>query len=341
MSAPRRVLVTGADGFIGSHLAADQAERGRSVVALDLHVRRVAHLAAPGRFEPVEGDVTDPAVLDRALDGCDTVFHLAAAHLGVGMTMDDFRRVNVDGVRTLAEKARAAGVRRFVHCSSVGVFGRVIDPPADEESPCRPELAYERTKLEGEGAVLEVARSGLPTVVIRPAWVYGPGCPRTEKLFRSIRKGRFVVAGGGEGLRHCVYIRDMVRAFDLAADADAALGQVIIVGDAGAVTVRYLVDEMARVVGARRPPSVPMPLLAAAGALAELVFRPLGKEPPVSRRTLRFFTGNTAFDIARAGRLLGYEPAWSLADGLAETWAIVSGGRPSAVPLPRPSAGRA
>lgn len=336
-----RVLVTGADGFIGSHLAADQAERGRRVVALDLHLGNVRHLAAPGRFDLVEGDVTDPAVLDRALGGVDTVFHLAAAHLGAGKELEEFRRVNVTGVRTLAERARAAGVRRFVQCSSVGVFGRVENPPATEESPCRPELAYERTKLEGEQVIRDLAAEGLPAVILRPAWVYGPGCPRTEKLFRTIRKGRFFVAGGGGTLRHCVYIRDMVEAFELAAGAEAALGQVIIVGDAGAVTVRHLVDEMARVAGASRPPSVPLPLLAAAGWLAEMAFKPLGKEPPVSRRTLRFFTGNTAFDIARARRLLGYEPRWDLAAGLAETWSVLSSGRPWSVPLPRPAAGRA
>ena len=101
--------------------------------------------------------------------------------------------------------------------------------------------------------------------------------------------------------------------------AETALGQVMIVGDAGAVTVRELVDEIARQTGAHPPRSVPLALLSAAGALAEMVFKPLGKEPPISRRTLKFFTANTAFDISRARTLLGYEPQYDLASGLAET----------------------
>jgi nucleoside-diphosphate-sugar epimerase len=314
------VLVTGAGGFVGSHLALDLARDGILVRALDQHLERVRGLESPGRFELHEGDVTDPTLLERALEGVDTVYHLAAAHLGVSAGEAEFRRVNVDGLRTLIDRASSAGVRRFVHCSTVGVFGRIDDPPADETTPCRPDLVYERTKLAGEAVVLQAVRDGgFPAVVLRPVWVYGPGCPRTEKLFRTIGKGSFVVAGSGEGRRHCVYIRDMVRAFRLAARADAALGQVIIVGDARPVTVRELVDTIARIAGARPPRSVPLGLLTAAGTLAELLFRPLGKEPPISRRTLKFFTANTAFDIARARDLLGYEPEFDLQRGLAET----------------------
>lgn len=316
----RRVLVTGAGGFIGSHLAIDLAGRGDRVTALDLHLDRVRHLAEPGRLELLEGDVADPELLRRALDGVDTVHHLAAAHLGVSAGEDEFRRINVDGVATLIGLAHDAGVRRFVHCSTVGVYGQLTDPPADEETACRPELVYERTKLAGEKLVLAAARDeGFPAVVVRPVWVYGPGCPRTEKLFRTIGKGRFVVAGSGRSMRHCIYIGDMVDALRSAAESDAALGEVIIVGDDEPVTVRGLVDEIARLTGARPPRSVPLSLLSAAGLAAELAFKPLGKEPPISRRTLRFFTANTAFNVAKARRLLDHRPQYNLASGLAET----------------------
>jgi nucleoside-diphosphate-sugar epimerase len=126
------------------------------------------------------------------------------------------------------------------------VYGRIADPPADEETPCHPNLVYERSKFAGEQAVLAAAsETGLDTVVLRPTWVYGPGCPRTERLFRAIGKGRFIVAGNGQSQRHCIYISDMVEAFLLAARADAAVGKTIIVGDAGAVSIRELVDEVA------------------------------------------------------------------------------------------------
>lgn len=338
VGSPDSVLVTGAGGFIGSHLAADQHSRGRRVVALDLDPARVAHLEQDGRFEIVRGDFIDPAVARRTLSGIDTVFHLAAAHLGSRASEADHWRVNVEGVRALADAAREAGVRRFVHCSSVGVFGRVQDPPADEDSPCRPELAYERTKLAGEAVVKAAIRErGLPAVILRPAWVYGPGCPRTEKLFRLVRKGRFPVVKAGDALRHCIYIRDMVEAFDRAAEAPAAVGEVIILGDELPTTVRSLVEEIAALVGSRPPHSLPLPVLRLAALLGELAFRPFGKEPPISRRSIKFYTNSTAFDIAKARRVLGWSPRYDLHSGLAETHRLISSPVSWRVPLPDPA----
>ena len=328
MRSSTKVMVTGAGGFIGSHLAVELIRRGHRVAAVDLHLDRLAHLRGDPRVTFHEGDVTSADVLRPAVAEVDTVYHLAAAHLSVAAGDDEFFRVNVDGLRRLVEWCRQAEARRFVQCSSVGVFGHIADPPANEDSPCHPDIAYERSKLAGEGVVLEACRDGFPATILRPAWVYGPGCPRTEKLFRSIRKGRFIVAGDGGGLRHCIYIRDMVTAFRLAAERDEALGQVIIVGDCGAVTIRRLVDEIAGQVGARPPRSVPLPLLSTAAVLAEIAFKPLRREPPISRRTLKFFTANTAFDTARARRLLGFRPAYDLRSGLAETRALLGSPAP-------------
>jgi nucleoside-diphosphate-sugar epimerase len=324
----QRVLVTGAGGFIGSHLAVALLELGHRVVALDLDLERIRHLETPDRLQLLEADVCDSEVQHEALDGVGVVYHLAAAHLGVATKDEEFWRVNRDGVRTFADSAAQAGVSRFVHCSTVGVFGRLREVPADETMTCRPELIYDKSKLAGEGVVLEAARRGLPAVILRPVWVYGPGCPRTEKLFRALEKGRFVVAGGGGALRHCVYIKDMVEAFLLAATAAKAVGEIIVVGDTGAVTVRHLVDEMAGLAGRRPPRSVPLPLMLLMAAAMETACRSLGKEPPISRRTLRFFTDNTSFDTTRAGTLLGFEPQYDLGPGLAETYAQLRGERP-------------
>ena len=167
------VLITGAGGFIGRHLAADQAARGRRVVAMDVDLSAVAHLQSPGRFELLERSICSPehrATALREFGQVDTVFHLAAVHLGARHGEADFQRVNVEASEALALDAASAGVGRFVHCSSVGVYGRIESPPADESTPCAPRLAYERTKLAGEKAVLGAgARSGLATIALRPA----------------------------------------------------------------------------------------------------------------------------------------------------------------------------
>ena len=145
---------------------------------------------------------------------------------------------------------------------------------------------------------------------------------------RALARGRFVVGGRGERMRHCIHIRDMVHAFLLAAAAEPALGRTLIVGDAGAVTVRRLLDEIVEITGGRRPPSVPLPMLRVAATAAEWVFLPLGREPPLSRRTLRFFEGNSSFDITRARRALGFDPAYDLTSGLTDTWQQITTRQP-------------
>lgn len=216
------------------------------------------------------------------------------------------------------EACRSAGVKRFVHVSSVGVHGDVQGPPASEDSPCRPGLLYERTKYEGELRVREFfERTGFPIVIIRPAWVYGPGCPRTQRLFRSIQKKRFFFVGSGRVLRHCVYIDDFMDALELAATSEAAVGRTYIIGDDGPVTLEALVSEIARLCKARPPKlHVPVWAMTAVGFLMEAAFLPLRRQPPVSRRTLRFFTGATAFDTSRARQELGFRPRYRVQDGL-------------------------
>jgi len=324
----RADLVTGAGGFVGSHLARALAADGRTVRALDVDLRRLdGGGGAPVGVEPIEADLGDAAARRRALEGVDAVYHLAAAHLSVTAPEAEYRRVNVDATEALARGAAAAGARRFVHVSTVGVYGPLDDPPADEETPCRPELLYERTKLEGERAVRRVAAEvGLEAVVLRPVWIYGPGCGRTEKLLRAVARGRFPLAGRGDKLRHCLFVDDAVESLRRAARSPSAAGGVFVVGDDRAVTVRELLDTAARLQGAPPPRRLPLALFAVAATAVELLFRTAGREPPVSRRSLRFFTGNTAFDVTRAREVLGWKPRYDLEPGLRETLRRLGGG---------------
>jgi nucleoside-diphosphate-sugar epimerase len=288
-----------------------------------------------GQAEELEimvGDVADLKVQREALAGVDLVFHLASAHLETGLSEAAYWRVNVEAVRTLLEESRKTAVRRFVHVSSCGVHGPVDPPPGTEESPFRPDIAYERTKLAGERAVLDFHRCDrFPVVVVRPVWVYGPGCQRTARLFRAIAERRFLMVGSGRNLRSAVYITDFLDALERCGTREGIEGEVFIITHDEFVTVGQIVEEIARVLDVPRPGlRVPVWLAWAGAAVIEFLARGVGRSPPISRRSLKFFTNDAAFTSAKAARMLDFKPAVPLRTGLELTyrrWRESSGGK--------------
>jgi dihydroflavonol-4-reductase len=316
----RRVLVTGAAGFVGSHFAPYLAGRGFEVRAIDVHPPMPPRQVGAGSGVDFRvQDIREPHGLAAALEGVDTVFNLASVHLDVHATPEQFESVNVKALQQLIELSAAARVRRVVQVSSVGVYGHVAHPPAAEDAPLNPDNDYERTKAAGERAAWEAARrTELDLVVVRPSWVYGVGCPRTAKLIRSLRKGRFFFIGRGNNLRHPVYIDDTMAGLELAATASPEVaGRTFNIAGPRWMTVEEMVGEFARALGLP-PPGFHAPrwLGLTVGWAAEQVSAVVGAEPPVSRRTLAFFENDNAFDIGAAREALGYEPKTDLAAGL-------------------------
>lgn len=316
-----KVLVTGAAGFLGAHLCRRLVAEGDTVVALDVRPRPAALTVDGVRYR--QADLRSPDAWQGDLHGADTVFHLASVHLQVNAPESDYRAVNVDAAVRLAEESQSAGVRRFVHTSTVGIYGHVQHPPADEDAPRTPTNPYERTKLAGEEALAHAAsRSGLDLRILRPAWIYGPGCPRTAKLLRSVRRRRFFFVGSGGNLRHPVYVDDMVDALVLASQAPGGARRDHIVAGPAPMTLRAVVDECAAAVGVSPPRlALPRPAALLLGYGAESAGRLLGKNPPFSRRSLAFFENDNAFDIRAARRDLGYEPRVDFSEGLRRTLA--------------------
>jgi nucleoside-diphosphate-sugar epimerase len=212
-------------------------------------------------------------------------------------------------------------VKRFVHCSSVGVIGDVEMPPADEMTECHPTNIYERTKLEGERAALDFAqRSNMNIVVVRPAWVYGPRCPRTAKLMRTISKGRFFFFGNGLNMRDPIYISDAIAGLELCARVENINAEIFIIAGQAAVPVAELVAVISRELGVRTPKiHFPTVLGLFAGYSLEMAFKVLRKPPPFSRRSLDFFRKHNAYSIDKAKRMLGYQPKVDLETGIRET----------------------
>jgi nucleoside-diphosphate-sugar epimerase len=243
--AGKRVLVTGATGFIGGRLVERLVlEHGAEVRAL---VRNLAGAARLARF-PVtvlRGDVTKPEDMAAATRGCDLVFHCA---YGTSGSQKHRAWVNTEGTRQVLAAAQAAGARRIVHLSTLMVYGKTSDGDLDEAAPRqRFGNPYSDSKLEAERIVLS---SGLPVAVLQPTAVYGPyGGVWTETILKTLKTGRQILINGGDGLGNAVYVDDLVSAMLLAAVKEEAVGEAFLVSGEEPVTWREMYARFERMLG--------------------------------------------------------------------------------------------
>lgn len=267
-----KVLVTGATGFIGGRLVEVLAGvRGVRVTAL---VRDFARVARLGRFDVrlVRGDLLQPASFTGVLDGVDVVFHC-----GYGPSGDprEERRTNFDGTLNLATEARRRGVRRFVHTSTMSVYGHDLPAEVTEATPPRPTTAYGRIKLDIEHALQGRAAQGLDVRIARPTKVYGPYDYRfTVQVARKAAERRLWLIEGGSGIVTPNYVDNLVQGLLLCAERDGITGAVYNMADGRSFTWAQFLEYFFRMAGtapvgdatreqveaaaraARRPPSL-------------------------------------------------------------------------------------
>ncbi len=319
-----RCLITGATGLVGGHLAEGCRARGWDVVALARPESDAQALERIGATI-LRGDLRDFAPLTHALDGVDVVFH-TAAKVGDWGPAEDYRAVNVEGLRAMLDACKVRSLRRFVHFSSLGVYAARHHHGTDESEPLpsRHIDGYTQSKVEAEQLALEYQRrDGVPVVVLRPGFIYGPG-DRTliPKLEEGLRKGIVWYFGTGEQALNTIYVGNLVHAALLAAEKDGVVGKVYNLTDGEYVSKRRFVNGVADGLG------LPRPWLRAPLWLARLTawwMEPLAralrfKSPPrLTQGRLKFLGLNLDFSIARAVRELDYAPVVGFDEGLAKT----------------------
>jgi nucleoside-diphosphate-sugar epimerase len=316
----KKILVTGAGGFIGFHLCNFLAKQGHQVTGIDIHFPE-KNVEVPFSFEAVKGDFRDQKLMQETIKGKEIVFHLASAHLKISLGESEYWDINVHSLYPFLELAKNNSVQKFIHVSSVGIYGNLKSWPANEETICTPQSTYGETKLAGEQVVKKFyEETKLPIVILRPAWVFGPGCPRTAKIYRTLKKNRFIMIGKGDNLRHPVYIEDMMQAFKLSMENDEAVGKTFIIGGEKAITTNELVDGFSKVFNFHGPLlKIPYNTGKFIALMSEKAFAVIKKEPPISRRTLEFYDTNNAFDISKAKKYLKFNPEYSFEAGLSDS----------------------
>jgi nucleoside-diphosphate-sugar epimerase len=312
--------VTGAAGFIGAATCARLAREGADVVGLDLDAAAAPRVEATGaRF--VRCDVTDPAAVESALADRALVVHTAATIADWG-AMPDFVALNVRGTRTVLDVARARGVERVVHLSSVAIWGWEFRHDVHEDHPPR---ATGVPYLDTKAASDHLARERGATVV-RPGDVYGPrSVPWALRPLQALRSGRFAIPPAG--LITPVYVDDLVDCIVRAATVPEAAAQSFVAWEGPPVRTRDYFDRLARMVGRERAPVAPRPLLTALAGLEEALAGVTGRPPTAARWVPGYLARRAAYDCPRAREVLGWRAQVSLDEGMrrTEAWARAEG----------------
>ncbi len=297
-----KVLVTGANGFIGRALVQDLRGRGHQVVTA---TRRPASNCVG------VGEIDGSTDWSAALQGCDAIVHAAARVHQMKEEATDaealYRRTNVDGTLNLARQAAASGVRRFIFLSSIKAMGEAGHFTA--ETPCRPEDAYGRSKREAEEGLLQLAATGLEVVILRLPLVYGPGVKGNfASLMRVVEKGLPLPFGAVRNARSLLYLGNLTDVVALCLTHEAAAGRVFLPSDGVDVSTSELIRGIANGMGrsARLLPVPPSLMILAAGIL--------GKGPAAAR-----LFGDLAVDSTPLFRDLGWRPPFTMDEGVRST----------------------
>ena len=303
-----KVLVTGAAGFLGGHLVDMLVEQNYAVRAMVRPSEDASRLYALKNVEVVLGDLTDEASLKRAVQDVQRVFNVAAK-TGPWGTEDTYRAINVQGLADLIHASLDAGVQRFVHTSSITVYGHHLQGIVTEDDPFHAEdNPYSRTKIAGEKLIANLVKDkGAPVVIVRPGWIYGPRDSASFGRFVAmVEAGKGFLLGSGKNIVPVVYVRDVAQGLIKAGEAgNETIGRAYTIADDHRVTQAEYLNTIADCLHVP-PVSLKLPYTAMylAGRSAELAWQAMGRRnaapPPVTTYGVTLLGGDQIFSIGRA-----------------------------------------
>jgi len=325
------IFISGATGYIGSRLSAKLAGQGRQVIALVRNWEKLKHIQHPN-ISGIAGALADIDLLQRAMEGCREVYHVAAL---AGVWRPDpraFYKINVEGSLNVLEAARRAGVRRVVLTSTAGVMGATPDgSPVHETTNVNPDLttAYERSKLEAEQKTLDYAdRHGLELVIVNPSRVYGPGqwseSNGVTKMIRGYAAGNWrFIPGDGHSIGNYVFIEDVLNGHLLAMEKGRPGERYILGGENSSYNDFFAL--LAELTG-RRHAMIRLPLgaMLAFAHAQQLLADAFGRRPMITPPFVRKFVRHWPLSSEKAQRELGYSVT-GLEEGVRETLAWLGG----------------
>ncbi len=317
-----RVLVTGASGFLGGHVAELLSARGDRVRALVRATSKRTHLEKLANVELFEGSVEQMDRVRAAVDEMEAVVHCAG--IVKARSTDEFLSVNVGGTANLVEATRRRGLKRFVHVSSLEACGPSSDGspvPHTQESPV---TAYGRSKLAAEKVVL-AAKDDMPVVILRPGAIYGPRDAEILEVFRTINRGLLPLVAGGGAMGVWVYATDCARACIRAIEADVPSGRAYFVDDGcGPIDQRQLSADAERALGKKAfvRANLPVPLLMAVARGAEAFGRVTNRPVMLTREKANMLLQHWVCSSESTRRELGWQPEvpWDQGVRLAVRW---------------------
>lgn len=318
-----RNLVTGASGFIGSHIAERLIKEGEEVTALVRNASNTVFLKSIG-VKLAYGDINKSASLENAVKGMDVVYH-SAALTDEWISPAEACRVNIEGTKNILDAARNAGVKRFVFISSLAVLGMKNHYGTGADAAYHKSGdSYIDTKIDAERLVMKYYNVyKMPVTVVRPGFVFGPGDNKLiPRILGRLKKKQFMFIGTGRNKINAVYIENLTDAIMLAAKNEKAIGQIYNITNDSSMTLEEFIYKITDIWKLEKPTrriskSLAYLMCVVLTGIARLKKQ---KEPPyITKTRIKFLSLNLDFDISKTKNDLGYKPLVSIEEGLRRT----------------------